>query len=305
MTEHLELTDKLNRMSVSKHFDAYEDVDWDAPENAIDAADPRWELGADDPIGGSDWYRALPQTTRARFGLHRSAAAMKVGWQFESVLKRGLLEHAQSLPDGSPETRYLYHEVIEEAQHSLMFMEFVRRARAAAPMRLPGLPRRLGLLPVGGVPQHVVRLARRFPEVFFIFVLGGEDPIDFVQRQVLGSGRVTHPLIRRIMQIHVTEEARHIGFARSYLRDRVPALPPPRRLALALAAPVVLGLMTKVMLRPSPLLVHEYQIPDAVIHNPAHAARARASLAKVRELCVELGLLGAAPRFVWNRMGIA
>src|SRR5262249_23762017 len=90
MTEHLELTDKLNRMSVTKHFDAYEDIDWDAPENAIDASDPRWELGADDPIGGSDWYRSLPQETRARFGLHRSAAAMKVGWQFESVLKRGL-----------------------------------------------------------------------------------------------------------------------------------------------------------------------------------------------------------------------
>ena len=305
MTEHLELTDKLNRTSVTKHFDAYEDVDWDAPENAIDAADPRWELGVDDPVGGSDWYRALPQPTRARFGLHRAAAAMKVGWQFESVLKRGLLEHAQSLPDGSPEVRYLYHEVIEEAQHSLMFMEFVRRARAAAPMRLPGLPRRLGLFPVGAMPQHVVRLARRFPELFFIFVLGGEDPIDFVQRQVLGSGKDTHPLIRRIMQIHVTEEARHIGFARSYLRDRVPALPPARRLALAVAAPVILGLMAKVMLRPSPLLVREYQIPESVIRDPAQAARVRASLAKVRELCVELGLLGAAPRLLWNRMGIA
>src|SRR5262249_23612748 len=155
------------------HFDAYEDVDWDAPENAIDARDPRWELGADDPMGSSDWYRGLPPATRARLGLHRSAAAMKVGRLFESVLKRGLLEHAQSLPDGSPELRYIYQEVIEEAQPSLMFMEFVRRAQAAAQatavMRLPGLPRRIGALPVGSMPQHVVRLARHFPELFFIF----------------------------------------------------------------------------------------------------------------------------------------
>src|SRR5262249_7625937 len=83
MTEQAELIDRLNRASVSKHFDAYEDIDWDAPEHAIDPADPRWELAPDDPIGGSAWYRALPAATRARFGLHRAADAMKVGWQFE------------------------------------------------------------------------------------------------------------------------------------------------------------------------------------------------------------------------------
>ena len=53
---------------------------------------------------------------------------MKAGLQFESVLKRGLLEYAFRLPDGVPEFRYAYHEVIEEAQHSLMFQEFVNRA---------------------------------------------------------------------------------------------------------------------------------------------------------------------------------
>jgi hypothetical protein len=52
---------------------------------------------------------------------------MKIGYEFESVLKRGLLEYAAKLPSGSPEFRYVYHEVIEEAQHSLMFHEFVNR----------------------------------------------------------------------------------------------------------------------------------------------------------------------------------
>src|SRR5262249_47979467 len=54
------------------------------------------------------------------------------GWQFESVLKRGLLEFALRLPDDAPEFRYCYHEVIEEAQHSLFFREFVRHVRSAA-----------------------------------------------------------------------------------------------------------------------------------------------------------------------------
>ena len=56
---------------------------------------------------------------RARIGLHSIAANMKAGLQFESILKRGLLEYAFLLPDHSPEFRYAYHEVIEEAQHSL------------------------------------------------------------------------------------------------------------------------------------------------------------------------------------------
>ena len=60
-----------------------------------------------------------------RIGLHLIATFMKIGLQFEGVLKRGLLEFALRLPNGSPESRYAYHEIIEEAQHSLMFQEFV------------------------------------------------------------------------------------------------------------------------------------------------------------------------------------
>ncbi len=61
------------------------------------------------------------------------AGKMKVGLIFESILKRGLLKCAMTLPNGAPELRYAYHEVIEEAQHSLMFQEFVNRSRYDAP----------------------------------------------------------------------------------------------------------------------------------------------------------------------------
>jgi hypothetical protein len=52
---------RLSHQSVVKHFDAYADVDWDAPELALDAGDPRWELSSDDTLGATSWYRALPQ----------------------------------------------------------------------------------------------------------------------------------------------------------------------------------------------------------------------------------------------------
>src|SRR5204863_8032342 len=93
----------------------------------IDPTDPRWELEGDSGLGATEWYRSQPSGVRARIGLHSIAANMKAGLQFESVLKRGLLEYAFLLPDHSPEFRYAYHEVIDEAQHSLMFQEFVNR----------------------------------------------------------------------------------------------------------------------------------------------------------------------------------
>src|SRR6202035_4374237 len=143
-------------------------------------------------LAATDWYQSLPPQTRSRIGLHRIAANMKVGLQFESVLKRGLLEFASGLPDGSPEFRYAYHEVIEEAQHSLMFQEFVNRAG----LPVDGMPRSLAF-----ASRRVVSLGRKFPALFFLFVLGGEDPIDFVQRSALRSGEDIHPLLERIMRI--------------------------------------------------------------------------------------------------------
>jgi hypothetical protein len=116
-----DLLARISRQSVTKHFQAYVDVPWDDPAYAVDPADPRFELPPTDALGATTWYRSLAQPARARLGLHMIATFIKNGTQFENILKRGLLEYAAELPDGDPEFRFLYHEVIEEAQHSLMF----------------------------------------------------------------------------------------------------------------------------------------------------------------------------------------
>ena len=77
----------------------------------------------------------------------------------------------------------------------------------------------------------MVALGARFPELFFVFVLGGEDPIDHAQRLALAERDDLHPLVRRMSQIHITEEARHLCFARSFLREHVPELTPRKRAA--------------------------------------------------------------------------
>ncbi len=294
------LLDRLNDLSVTKHFDAYADIEWDAPHMAVVPTDPIWELREDDPLGRTSWYQGLPQEQRARLGCELVASKMKTGLIFENILQRGLLEFAMTLPNNSTEFRYAYHEVIEEAQHTLMFQEFVNRSGLDA----------AGMTLVDRVASRwIVSLGRRFPQLFFLFVLGGEDPIDHVQRRELRSTRVLHPLLERIMRIHVTEEARHLSFARHYLLRTVPELPARRRIALAVGCPLILGQMAQLMLKPSAQLAKRHQIPAAVLReaytdNPEHHAETIASLKKVRDLCIELGLLRRPFPALWKALGL-
>jgi hypothetical protein len=221
---------------------------------------------------------------------------MKIGLEFESVLKRGLLEYAYKLPNGAPEFRYVYHEVIEEAQHSLMFQEFVNRSG----FDVPGLAwwQRIG-------SRMVMRFGRTFPELFFLFVLGGEDPIDHVQRQMLRRRENVHPLLRRVCQIHITEEARHLSFARLYLRRNVPKLGSFKKRMLSIRTPLILGQMSQMMMRPSQQIVRRYGIPESVLReayddNRLHKQRTAEAVAKVRTLCQELGIITPGTVRLWK-----
>ena len=297
---YYELLARLSRLSVTKHFDPYGDVEWDAPETQIDPHDPRWELPALDPLGSTEWYRSRSAEVRATIGLHAIASKMKIGMEFESILKRGLLEYATTLGNGDPEFRYVYHEVIEEAQHSLMFQEFVNRTG----FDVEGMP-----LFIRVVTREIVKLGRRFPPLFFLFVLGGEDPIDYVQRQSLRSGEEMHPLLERIMQIHVTEEARHLSYARRYLKRRAPELNWGQRWTLGIGTPFILGAMARMMLLPSPQLMRTFGIPRSVVRE-AYRRNAEServlldALRKVRRLAGEIRIVNPSTRLLWKWFGI-
>ena len=224
---------------------------------------------------------------------------MKTGLQFENVLARGILEFVDTLPNGAPEYRYAMHELIEEGQHQLMFQEFVNRSG----IDVAGMPldARIG-------SRFVVLLGRVFPELFFLFVLGGEDPIDHVQREALKAGD-SHPLLETIMRIHVTEEARHLSFARHFLKERVDQLSRVRKAALAVGTPLILGEMGRMMLEPSRQMIREFAIPADVLReayhdNPEHQQAAAHALRKVRKLARELDITGPFARRLWQARNI-
>jgi hypothetical protein len=288
---------RLSRLSVERHSDAYADIDWDGL--TLEATDWRLELPAVDPLAATDWYRAQAPEARARIGLYRYAAYMKVGEHFENLLQRGLLLQAARLDNGALEFRYIHHELIEESQHTLMFQEFVNRTG----------------MPVRGMPKALLRLIEAavpfspwFPTLFFVAVLGGEDPVDHLQRLLLQNETELHPLLERIVRIHVGEEARHLSFARHILERDVPRLGRGRRTALAVLAPVVLATLTRVMLRPPGDLLRHCGIPEEVARDAVRSPQGRQlekdAVAKTRRLLTELGLTTRPARAVWRAMGL-
>jgi hypothetical protein len=291
----------LNRSSVEKHYDAYADIDWNSSENQIDPRDPVWELEPeDDPIAGTDWYRSQTSERRRLMGLDRICGFLRVGSQFEDILVRGLLIFARTFPDEAPERRYVMHEAIEECHHIQMFREFLARSHRET----TGLT-----LPMHVIGHNVTRLGRTRPALFFVFVMGGEDPIDYVQRRTLRAGRPLHPLLRQVIQMHVTEEARHLCFARSFLAEEVRTWGMGRRTAFGLAAAPILSVMCRLMLDPTQAFVDRYRIPRPVLVEAYGGERARAvrqeSVRKIRELFRGLDLFPTEVHVAWRAAGIA
>ncbi|WP_153538380.1 AurF N-oxygenase family protein [Actinomadura macrotermitis] len=296
---YLAMIDRLNKASVNKHCEAYVDIPWDDPRFQIDPDDPRWVLPPFDRLSETAWYRSQSREVQARIGLWRLAASYKTGMQFENLLKQGLLSFAYRLPNGSPEFRYLYHETAEECQHGMMFQEFVNRTG----------------MPVGGMPRIfslIGQLARWAPlvspELFFMFVLGGEEPIDYMQRKMLREKWIEHPLAETIFRLHVAEEARHISFAQHYLRYRVPQMSRAEREVFGLVTPFVLATVARIMLFPPGTMVRYFGIPRPVVraayHNAATRTEICASLGRTRDLVFSLGLITPVNTPAWKVLGI-
>ncbi len=287
--------ERLIELSVDGH-DAYADVGWDIP---VDLEDPRLELFAFDPLAQTDWYQRLSQPRRAEVGLTRTGVTLRIGWEFENLLQQGLLARAYRMSNTDASFRYVHTEVMEESQHSLMFHEFVRR-------HAPHVLGMTGWVHALADPATQI-VARKRPTLFFFMVLGGEVPVDVMQRLAIRSG-TCHPLVKEIMEIHVEEEARHVSFANEEIRRTVPALSRRERQALALAIPPLLGVMSRLMVYPAPWLLDHYDVPRddvrRVLRRPQTHRLLQDSVARIRRLCAELDLLTPAAIALWKRAGI-
>ncbi|HTQ18219.1 diiron oxygenase [Mycobacterium sp.] len=294
--EYVEMLATLSEGSVRRCFNPYTDIEWDSPEFAVTDNDPRWILPNTDPLGRHPWYLAQSQERKIEIGMWRQANVAKVGLHFESVLIRGLMGYAFWMPNGSPEYRYCLHEAVEECNHTMMFQEMINRIGAD----VPGMPRRLRW-----ASQFVPLVAGAVPVLFFIGVLAGEEPIDHTQKNILREDRAVHPIMDRVMAIHVAEEARHISFAHEYLRKRLPQMSPMKRFWISLYLPITMRKLCRAILIPPSEFWRKFDIPREVkrelFFGSADSRKwLRDMFADVRMLAYDTGLMNPVALLAWR-----
>ena len=290
----------LSQASVDQHFDAFKDIAWDSPEMAVFEGDDRFILNDADEIGRHPWYKSLPKERQIQIGMYRIAQIAKVGRQFEQLLISGVMNRLVWEPDDNPEFRYATHEVTEETHHTQMFAGTVSRVNPD----VVGAPTYFKVL-----FPFLSAAGAFFPEVFFIGILAGEEPIDHLQKSVLRAGG-GHPLSDRVMQIHIAEEARHIGFAHQYLEQHVAELGPLKRQFVAMTFPLIMRLLCDVIMVPPAQARRDMGIPEEVAKeiwwDSEHSSKTlRDMFTDVRMLADDLGIRrNPIHRLMWKISGI-
>jgi hypothetical protein len=153
--------------------------------------------------------------------------------------------------------------------------------------------------------QVIPLAAGPLPIVFFFGVLAGEEPIDHTQKNVLREGKALHPIMERVMAIHVAEEARHISFAHEYLRKRVPHTTRASRFWLSLHVPIIMRVLCQAIVVPPRAFWTEFDIPRSVrkeifFGSPDARQFLRDMFGDVRMLCAETGLMNPVARLIWR-----
>ncbi|MFD8993403.1 AurF N-oxygenase family protein [Streptomyces abikoensis] len=285
------MAQRLLRASATRSFDPDRDVDWE-----VRAPDDAWFVPPElvSLYGTALWDR---MDTRQRVELSRQelASYMSMGYWVELLVLRMFSRHLTSLAPTDPRGHYALTELGDETRHMKMFGRCLS-VLGCPVYRLPGSVRRL--FPLGDPLFQGLTT--------FAATLVGEEVLDHFQRALLADERV-HPLVRQICRIHVAEEARHVSFARTELRDAV-GRASRRRLAChreltGLAA----SLLVPGLLDPS-LYANAGLDPARARReagrNPHHREFRLRSGAKVVAFLQDVGMITPAQYHWWRRAGL-
>lgn len=203
------VADRLLRSSERLSYDPMTEIDWRQPLDPALFALPEHRIS----LYGTSLYAQMSQEQRIQLSWHEFASVASIGLWFELILMQGLLRYAYDQDPHSSHVQYALTEIGDETRHSIMF------ARAASKLA-PGQRYRPN--------QLIHQLGRLYKTVaagpsLFASVLVAEETLDRLQREVMAT-RGMLPLAHDVARIHVTEEARHVAYARTAVERQVPKL---------------------------------------------------------------------------------
>ncbi|MFD4368620.1 diiron oxygenase [Rhodococcus sp. NPDC058521] len=286
-----ETATRLLDSAARKSYDPRVEIDWEAPvPEDLYGMTPEWCS-----LYGTQLWEDMTHEQRVTLTKHEAASVAGTGIWFEMILMQMLLRDIYSHDPSTPHFQFALTEIADECRHSTMF------ARSAQRFGIPSYQ-----------PKRWIRQSARFFKATATGALayGGtlfaEEILDMMQRDFMRDDRV-QPITRTVSKIHVTEEARHIRFAREetvrrlrnaswFTRARV-------RLALGVTAYfVVTSLVNKKVYEAAGLDVNE--AVKAAKSNTHYHDKVREGSARTMAFLDEVGLVGGPSALLLRRAHI-
>jgi para-aminobenzoate N-oxygenase AurF/uncharacterized protein DUF4873 len=200
-----EFSDRLLRGSVKKYYEPVVDIDWDAELDPDKFFLPPKVVS----LYGTPLWDAMTREQQIELSRQELVNTLSAGIWFENILNQGILRKIMHSDPTSSATHYALTELGDETRHMVMFGKAIARVGAK-----PIQPRWWQRVVINALPLGFKG------SVLWIAALIGEEIFDSLQRQMMDDPEL-QPMVQRLMRIHVTEEARHIQFARDGVRKRV------------------------------------------------------------------------------------
>lgn len=204
-----EFSERLLKGSVRKSYAPVVDIDWDAPLDPDKYYLPPKTVS----LYGTPLWERMSRAEQIELSRQELVNTLSAGIWFENILNQALLHKIMHQDPTARATHYELTELGDETRHMVMFGRAIEKV-GAKPVR----PRLYQRMIINALP-----FAFR-GSLLWVAALIGEEIFDSLQRQMMDDPEL-QPIIQRLMRIHVTEEARHIQFARDGLRKRTPTMP--------------------------------------------------------------------------------
>ena len=279
---------RLLNGSVKKSYAPVVDIDWDAPLDPDKFYLPPWTVS----LYGTALWDAMTRAEQIELSRQELVNTLSAGIWFENILNQALLRKMLHQDPTARATHYELTELGDETRHMVMFGKAIEKVGAK-----PVQPRLYQRILINMLP-----FAFR-GSFLWVAALIGEEIFDSLQRQMIEDPQL-QPMVQRLMRIHVTEEARHIQFARDGLRRRAPHLRPLSKLLVAningVGGVFFQHLFTnKVQYRRVGL---DPVLARRAARNSAHRREVQVSgFAPLAAFLREVGLMGPVARWMWTR----
>ena len=170
---------------------------------------------------GTPLWDSMTREQQIELSRQELVNTLSAGIWFENILNQALLRELMHADPTARATHYALTEMGDETRHMVMFGRAIEKV-GGKPMR----PRRYQRMIINALP-----LTFR-GSLLWVAALVGEEIFDSLQRNMMDDPEL-QPIVQRLMRIHVTEEARHIQFARDGARKRVAEMPRLNRMWVA------------------------------------------------------------------------